>query len=227
MGVLLSESRRSVTSWCRRNTIGGDGTVAAIRRGQPGRPGALSRIQELELIDILRGTFPDQFGFTEQLWTRESLSALIQRRYQATMSTSDVGNYLRAWGVGPRKPIERACSLCADSVTRWLKTDYPTIEETAREQQADLYWIGRTRLYGVVPAPDILSAVSAQGRVRFVIATPSVDPPLVRDFLLRLTGREGRTVHVVVDGSWTRTEWPRRLPATIVPYALPACGRAA
>ena len=227
MGVLLSEARRSVTSWCRRNTIGGDGAVAAIRRGQSDRPDGLSRAQELELIDVLRGTYPEQFGLTEQLWTRESLAALIQRRYQATLSPAGVGDYLRAWGIGPRKPTERACSLCVDSVGRWLASDYPSIEESARVHHAGLYWVGRTRLYGVVPALDILSAVSTQGQVQFVIAAPTADQPLVRDFLLRLSGREGRSVHVVVDGSWTRAEWPRRLPARIVPYALPSCGRAA
>jgi hypothetical protein len=48
VGVALRDAGRSVTSWCRRHTIGGDGAVAAVRRGQrPGESGALSREQEL------------------------------------------------------------------------------------------------------------------------------------------------------------------------------------
>ncbi|MBO4209562.1 winged helix-turn-helix domain-containing protein [Micromonospora echinofusca] len=226
MGVALRDARRSVTSWCRRHTIGGDGAVAAARRGQrPGEPGTLSREEELELIDVLRGTYPDTFGLTDELWTRQSLAALVQRRFDRPLDATDLGAYLRAWGVGPREPRERACGLCVDAVERWVRVDYPAISRAAQEHGAEIYWIGRIRLRGTMPAADVISAVSARGRVRFMITTPSVDPPLPRDFLLRLSGEEGDPVHVIVDGSWPRGEWPRRLPARITLHPLPSCGR--
>ena len=217
-----------MTSWCRRHTIGGDGAVAAVRRGQrSGERDTLSREQELELIDVLRGTYPDGFGLDEPLWSRQSLATLIQRRYELAVEPTDVGTYMRAWGLREREPRERACGLCLDAVMRWMDSDYPAIVRSAQEHHADVYWIGRTRLHGVVPAADILSAVSVRGRVRFMITTPSVDPPLPRDFLLRLSGEDGRTVHVVVDGSWPTATWPRRLPPRIVLHPLPSCGRGA
>ena len=90
VGVALRDARRSVTSWCRRHTIGGDGAVAAVRRGQrQGEPGTLSREQELELIDVLRGVHPDEFGLDEELWTRQSLATLIQRRFDLPMDAGD------------------------------------------------------------------------------------------------------------------------------------------
>lgn len=202
--------------------------MAAVRRGhRTGEPGALSREQELELIDVLRGTFPDGFGLDDELWTRQSLGTLIERRYQLPLDATGVGAYMRAWGLRPREPRERACGLCVDAVADWMDRDYPAIVRSAQEHHAEIYWIGRTRLHGVAPAADLLSAASVRGRIRFMIATPSVDPPLPRDFLFRLSGEAGRTVHVIVDASWPTAEWPRRLPARIVLHPLPSCGRGA
>ncbi len=199
--------------------------MAAARRGQQASgTGSLSRDQELELIDALRGRYPDQLGLEDELWSRRSVATLIQRRYQLPLEPTDVGGYLRAWGIGPREPTDRACGLCVDAVNRWLVTDYPAIVRSAEEHHAELCWIGRTRLHGVVPAADVVHAASSRGQLRFMVTTPSVDPPLPRDFVLRLSGTDGRTVHVVVDGSWSKGEWPRRLPPRIVLHPLPSCG---
>lgn len=228
VGVALRGTRRSVTSWCRRHTIGGDGAVAAVRRGQrPGEPRTLSREQELELIDVLRGVYPDEFGLDEELWTRQSLTALIRHRFDLPLDAGAIGAYLRAWGLGPREPRERACGLCVSAVERWVRGEYPAITRAAQEHLAEVYWIGRVRLRGTMPAADVISAVSSRGRVRFMITSPPVDPPLPRDFVLRLSGVEERTVHLIVDGSWPKGEWPRRLPRRIVLHPLPSCGRAA
>lgn len=225
MTVLLKDARRSVTSWCRRHTIGGDGAVAAARhRQRAGEPGPLSREQELGLVEALRGHYPDGLGLDGELWTRQSVAALAQREYGQPIEPADVGGYLRAWGLGPREPTDRACGLCVDAVQRWLRSDYPTIVTSAREHQAELCWIGRTRLYGVVPAADILSAVSVRGGVQFAVA-PSAESRLSREFLLRLGDGSGRQVFAVVDGSWPHGEWPRRLPPWITLHPLPSCGR--
>lgn len=226
MTVLLKDARRSVTSWCRRHTIGGDGAVAAARHRQlAGESGPLSREQELGLVDALRGRYPDDQGLDGKLWTRHSVAALVRRRYGLPIEPADMGGYLRAWGLGPREPTDRACGLCVDAVQRWLRSDYPAIVRSAREHQAELCWIGRTRLHGVVPAADILSAVSVRDGVRFAVTTPSAEARPPRDFLLRLGGGTGRPVHAVVDGSWPHIEWPRRLPRWITLHPMPSCGR--
>ena len=202
--------------------------MVARRHGQrSGEPDELSREQELDLIDALRGTYPDQLGLDGELWTRQSVGALIERRYDLRVNPIAVEHYLQAWGIGPRKPTERACGLCVDAVARWLDQEYPAVLRSAHDHNAELFWIGRPRLHGVVPAADVISALSVRGRVQFMITTPSVDPPLPRDFLLRLSGEDGCAVHIVVDGSWARTEWPRRMPARIVLHALPSCERVA
>ncbi|MDG4828771.1 winged helix-turn-helix domain-containing protein [Solwaraspora sp. WMMD1047] len=225
MVVLLGDTRRSVTSWCRRNTIGGDSAVAAVRHPEQADRGPLSRAQELELIDLLRGTHPDECGFGEELWSRESVAALIRRRFDLAIQPGDVGGYLLAWGLGPREPTDRACGLCVDAVARWMRDDYPTIVASARERHEEVCWIGRTRLHGLTPAADIIAAESIRGRTQFMVTTAAPDTRLPRDFLIRLSGAAGRTVHVVVDNSWAKVDWPRRLPTHLILHPLPSCGR--
>ncbi|MFB9235431.1 winged helix-turn-helix domain-containing protein [Plantactinospora siamensis] len=208
--------------------MGGEGAIAAARRGEQAvTEPALSRRQELELIGLVRDHYPDDFGLDDELWSRHSLTDVINRRFQVSLDPTDVAGYLLAWGIGPREPTDRACRLCVAEVTDWMDREYPAIVRTAREHQAELYWVGRTRLQGASPSADVLSAVSTRGRTRFMLTAPSVDRSLPREFLLRLSGRDGRTVHAVVDGSWTRVEWPRRIPARIVLHPLPSCGRTA
>jgi Winged helix-turn helix len=201
--------------------------VAARRGPHAGGYEVLSRDQELDLIEALRGTYPDQVGLDGELWSRHTVVALVERMYGITLTPAAMGRYLTAWGLGPREPADRACALCVDAVVRWVERAYPAIVRSAQEHDAELCWIGRTRLHGVVPAADVVSAVSVRGRTQFMITTPSIDPPLPREFLLRLSGAEGRSVYVVVDGSWSRGEWPRRLPPRIVLYPLPSCERVA
>lgn len=199
--------------------------VARRPRQRSGETHPLSREQELDLIDTLRATYPEQFGLDGELWTRQSLAALIEQRYDVHLSAAEVGRYLGTWGLGPRKPTDRACGLCVNAVARWVEDDYPAIVRAAQEHHAELVWIGRTRLHGATPAADGLSAMSIRGRIQFMIATPAVDPPLPREFLLRLSGNSERPVYVVVDGSWAKPEWPRRLPPRISLHPLPSCGR--
>jgi hypothetical protein len=214
-----------VTIWCRRQRIGGDGVVAARRR--LGQGVSLRRDQELDLVDALRDRFPDAYALGGELWTRQSISALVHRRFGVDLSPTTAGRYLRTWGLAASTPEERACPLCAGAVARWMATAYPQIARAALDRRAELYWVGRTRLHGASPAADVLSAVSARGWVRFMLLSTGLAPAaataLQRQFMLRLSGIAERRAEVIVDGSWATAEWPRRLPRRIVLHALPSC----
>jgi hypothetical protein len=95
------------------------------------------------------------------------------------------------------------------------------------EHRAELCWVGRTRLGGVVPAAEVVSAITPRGRVQFMIVSAGIEPALPREFLLRLSGPQRRAVHVILDGSWGAGDWPRRLPRRIVTHVLPSCERPA
>jgi transposase len=208
----------SVTIWCQRQRIGGDGAVAARRRA--GQAASLSRAQELDLVDVLRDRFPEDLGVEGELWTRQGVAALVSQRYGLGLSPATVGRYLRSWGVTAGDPVERACPLCAAAVARWTADTYPGVQAAATEARAEVHWVGRTRLRGVSPAAEVLSAVSSQGWARFLVQSAKNGS---REFLLRLGA--DRPAHLIVDGSWPTAEWPRRLPPHLVAHALPSCER--
>ncbi|WP_173070013.1 winged helix-turn-helix domain-containing protein [Phytohabitans houttuyneae] len=214
----LSDARRQAAHWCRRHRAGGDGAVATRRRH-----GQLTRAQELTLIEAMRDRFPDQLDLAGPLWSRQAVAALVERIHNIRLSPAAAARYLRAWGLSTREPVDRACPLCAESVVRWQAEVYPGICRTAQRERADLCWVGKSRLHGINPATEVVSAVSTRGWVRFMV---TAEAELPRAFLTRLLPPSGRPVHVVVDASWSCTDWPRRVPDGVVLHPLPCCERA-
>ncbi|WP_232074665.1 winged helix-turn-helix domain-containing protein [Phytohabitans suffuscus] len=170
----------------------------------------------------MRDRFPDQLDLPGPLWSRQTVATLAERLHDSPMSPAAAARYLRAWGLTTREPLDRACPLCAAQVVRWQAEVYPTISHTAQKQRAELCWLGKSRLHGVASTTEVVSAVSARGWIRFMFTT---SPDLPRAFLSRLLPPSGRPAHVVVDGSWSHPEWPRRAPDGVILHALPCCER--
>lgn len=231
-GVAASEAgpsplaRRALVNWCRRHAKGGDAhTVGGRRTIRPGEPAPLTRSQQCDLADSLRDTLPGDYGLDGHLWSRRALGELINYRYGVVLSPTGVNRQLRAWGLGPRTPTERACPLCVGPVVSWLSGVYPGVARHARSVGAQVCWLGRSRLIGLCPGVDVLTAVTARGGLRFSVVTGQADAPLPTGFLARLTAHEGRGVHAILDGSFTAADWPRRTPPGVVLHPMPCCAR--
>lgn len=221
-------ARRALVNWCRRHAKPGDAAVAAAsarRLGRPGEPAPLTRAQQLDLADLLRGTHPGDHHLDGQLWTRRSLGELIHRRYGVRLTVRGINRQLKAWGLGPRTPAERACGLCVASVVSWLSRVYPDIVRRARAAGAQVCWAGRGRLAGLTPAAEVLTATTSRGGLRFAVSTGCAHAPVPGTFLSRLVAHEGRGVHVIMDGSLAQADWPRRPPAGVVLHPMPSCAR--
>ena len=175
--------------------------MAARRGHHAGGYEVLSRDQELDLIEALRGTYPDQVGLEGELWSRPSVVALVERLYGITLSPAAIGRYLTAWGLGPREPAERACALCVDAVVRWVERAYPAIVRSAQEHDAELCWIGRTRLHGVAPAAPPCSATPTDTTAARVskVRSPFL---VIRDTSTRSVARNASTA-AVARSAWT------------------------
>jgi len=219
-------ARRALVNWCRRHAKNGDAAVAAGRRlVRPGEPAPLTRAQQLDLADALRDTHPDDHGLPGRLWSRQSLAEIIHSRYGIRLTVRGVNRLLKAWGLGPRTPAERACALCVGAVVSWLTRAYPDIVRRARAAGAQVCWAGRSRLVGLSPAVEVVTAVTSRGGLRFAVSTGRAEAPLPAAFLSRLVAHEGRDVHVILDGSFAATDWPRRQPPGVVLHPMPCCAR--
>jgi hypothetical protein len=202
--------------------------VAAGRRGtRPGEPAPLTRTQELELLELLRDSYPDDHDLPGHLWSRQAITDLVERMFGLRLTARAVSRQLKTWGLGPRTPAERACSLCVAAVVAWLTRDYPQIMRHARRTGAQVCWAGRSRLYGATPAAEVISTVTTRGSVVFAVLTGRADGPVPAGLLGRLVAHEQRKLHVIMDGSFAMSDWPRRVPAGVLLHPMPSCARGA
>ncbi len=219
---LFGVSRYAVIKWVAAYREGGAAALAARRRGKmKGQGSRLTPSQAKEIADLVVGKCPDQLKLPFALWTREAVQQLIQQRYGVGVAITTVGNYLRAWGFTPQKPVRRAFEQNPVAVDRWLRETYPEIQRRAKAEDAIIYWgdemglrsdhaTGRTYgIRGQTPVIrgtgqrfgcNMISAVTNRGHLCFMVFSESFRVKLFLTFLRRLIKQSKRKVFIIVDG---------------------------
>jgi transposase len=223
VAATLGLHRKTVYGWLAKFREGGRDALAA--RPVPGRPPKLSGAQIARLYELIVGADPAQFSFEFALWTREMVRQVIRREFQVALSVVSVGRLLRTMGLSPQRPLYRAYQQNPEAVARWKAEQFPAIRKQAKAEGATIYFadeagirsdyhagttwapVGRTpvvRTTGARFSLNMLSAVSAQGALRFTVHEGTVNAAVFIDFCKRLlrdteqTG--GGPVYLVVDG---------------------------
>ncbi|HUY98558.1 MAG TPA: IS630 family transposase [Verrucomicrobiae bacterium] len=198
------------------------GGVAALgAQPIPGRPCKLTAAQLRTLVRLLDGKNPLQLRFQFALWTRAMIQELIWRQFEVSYSESAVGRLLRRLGYTPQCPLFRAYQQDPEAVQRWLDTAYPAIQRLARTEGATIYfedeagirsdhhggttWVRRgetpiVRTTGARFALNMLSAIAAQGQMRFMVTDQRVNASEFLTFLTRLLHNQDGPVFLIVDG---------------------------
>ena len=149
--------------------------VAMVRRG--GRPKASGRAltlqQERQVQDWVCRRCPDQMQLPFALWTRKAVQTLIARQCGVKLSIRGVGEYLERWGYTPQRPIRRAYAPRGQS---------PLIRVPARRKSLSL-----------------ISAITNQGKVRFMIYPGALRPRTLIKFMDRLIRDARRKVYLILD----------------------------
>src|ERR687884_20578 len=214
-------NRRFVGRWVQAAEQGGEAALAGRRRGRRrGEQKALSAAQEEGLRSLIARGCPDRFGLSFALWTRQAVRALIARESGVWLSLSVVGRYLRAWGFTAQQPIRRASERREGAVRAWLQNTYPAIARKAKAQGCEIQWADETGLssranYGRSFAPrghtpvirrpgkrfscSMISSLTNQGKLRFMIYEGALKAPIFLDFLRRLIREVARKRFVIVD----------------------------
>ena len=130
----------------------------------------------------------------------------IAERYKVKLSHSSVCRLLHQLGLSAQRPLWRAYQQNPEAVKHWLATEYPTIQRRARREGATIFFSdeagvrsdfhsgttwglrGRTPVVSSTDARfgvNLISAVSAQGQLRFMLTKGRVTAavPLARLFL--------------------------------------------
>jgi transposase len=146
---------------------------------------------------------------------------LLQEEFQLKLSLASVVRLLKQLGLTCQRPLFRAMEQDPGRVRRWRQQDYPVIREEARRCGAEIYFgdeggvrsdchagttwgiQGQTpvvRTSGQRSSVNMISAVSARGRRRFMLAKGKVNGLVFTEFLKRLMHGASRPVFLILDG---------------------------
>jgi transposase len=214
-------NRRFVGQWVKAAAQAGEAVLVGRRRGRrPGEQKALSAAQEDWLRGLIGRGCPDQYGLSFSLWTRQAVRALIARETGVWLTLPVVGRYLRAWGFTAQRPVRRATERRDEAVRAWLESTYPAIARRAKAQGCEIQWADETGLsnqanYGRSFAPrghtpvirrparrfaqSMISSLTNQGKLRFMIYEGALNTAIFLNFLRRLIREAACKLFVIVD----------------------------
>lgn len=220
---LLDVSRQSVNEWVAAHRRGGEGALAAGKRGRRvGEKTVLSASQQAQIARAIRDRNPDQLRLPGFLWTRALVCELIELRFGVRVSEKTAGRYLRVWGFSPQKPARRAFEQNPDAVAEWLDERYPAIKARAYREKARILWADETGLrsdhtagrswspVGQTPVVEgtgqrfganVVSVISNKGHLQFMVFKQRFIAAVFIEFLTRLVRQaKGQKIILILDG---------------------------
>ena len=239
----------TVSKWCRAYKKQGSQAIRVKKRGRPdGACRTLSAEQEKQIQKAIVDKEPDQLKLPFALWTRIAVQQLIKHLYAIEMPVRTVGEYLNRWGYTPQKPLRRAYEQNPKAVKKWLDEQYPTIVKRAKIEKAEIHWGDETGLcndsqHGRSYAPrgktpairlpankqriNLISSITNQGKVRFMLYRKTMNAQTMIKFLNRLIKDVGQKVYLIVDNlrvhhSKVVKEWLELHKEQIKVFYLPA-----
>jgi len=218
---LLGLSVHNTSRWWQWHQREGDAMLAVPKRGRKyGEKRHLTAEQEKQIRKMIVDHFPDQLKLQFALWDRQSVRQLIKLQFGFEMPIRTVGEYLSRWGYTPQKPIRKAYEQRPAEVSRWMEKSYPAIKAKAKAANAEIYWGDETGLAtsgnvvrGYAPAgktPELrlnarkehvsmISAVSNQGKLRFMLYENAMNGKRLIEFMKRLVNDVDRKVILILD----------------------------
>jgi transposase len=218
---ILGVARETVSRWWLAYREEGIEGLAGKRTGRPEGSGRLlTEEQEDQIIETLVEKTPEALGIPSALWSRSAVCELIRRHGGPKLAERTVGDYLARWGFTPQKPVRKSYRQDDEAVRQWLEETYPKIEARAKAEGAEIHWADETgvrsgtfvgRGYAVPGNPpelmvpgqrftvNMISSITNQGQVRWMLYTGKMTAALFVEFLTRLIRRASCKVFLIVD----------------------------
>ena len=199
----------------------GNRAIAKKQRGRRlGDQRTLEEEQETAMQKMITDKTPEQIKLPFALWTRQAVQQLIKQQYRIAMPIRTVGEYLKRWGFTAQRPAKQAYEQNPKAVKKWLEEEYPGIVHQAKEEGGEIHWCDETgvrndesagrgyapkgktpimRLNANRKSISMISAVTNQGKVRFMVYKNTMNAELFIKFMGRLIKDAGRKVFFIVD----------------------------
>jgi transposase len=221
IAAILGVREETVSRWCVRYEHGGEAAIPGDRTGRPvGSGRLLDARRETAIQQLIDTKVPQELGIPQALWTRAAVAELIAQQTDQRLPIRTVGAYLARWGYTPQKPVRKAYKQVPEEVANWLEKTYPDLERRAAKEDAEIHWGDETgvrsacqhsRGYArpqntpelLVPGSrfsvNMISTITNQGKVRWMIYEGKMNAALFLVFLSRLIASAAKKVFLVVD----------------------------
>ena len=199
---------------------GNEAIKPKVRGRRKGAKRKLTVEQETAVQKLLVDKMPDQLKLPFALWTRDAVRLIIKQLYHIDLPVRTMSDYLKRWGFTPQKPVKRAYEQDPKKISQWLETEYPEIAARAKQEKAEIQWGDETGIQntaynakGFSPkgkAPiiklnakkssiNMISAITNQGKARFMLYREKMSSKVFIKFLSRLIKDASRKVFLIVD----------------------------
>jgi transposase len=211
----------TASRWLREYHRHGAASFREQSRGRAyGTHRTLTAAQESDLWNLMVTFTPDELNIPFALWTRKAVQELIRWRCHVAIPLRTVGEYLKRWGFTPQKPLKRAYEQDPATIERWLTEEYPSIVHQAHQEHGEIHWGDETGIQNtchhgrgyapcgetpVVEQPgqrirlNMISTVTNQGKIRFMVYETTMTSVLLITFLSRLIKDAPHKVFLIVD----------------------------
>jgi len=218
---LLEVSRAAVGKWWRAYQKEGVNGLQLKKRGRgQGEKRRLTPDQEKGIQKMLIDKTPNQLKLPFALWTRKAVQEAILHHYELRLPIRTVGEYLSRWGFTPQKPIKRSYEQQPELIKKWLDEEYPGIARRAKKEKAEILWGDETGISSednrgrgyaprgqtpVVHSPgarfstSMISAISNEGLLRFMVYGGALQVDTFIDFLRRLIKDNDQKIFLIID----------------------------
>jgi transposase len=221
LAELLGVCHETISRWWTAYRADG---LPALPGGRTGRPLGSGRFLSDQQAQRLQARIdfhsPEEGGIPHASWTRRAVRDLIRQEFGIDLAERTVGLYLRRWGYTSKRPSRHARRQDPDEVEQWLLETYPTIEEQAAREGAEILWTDEVgvaadhhpgcgyarageRAIMDVPGPHLrvnrISAISNEGTVRFMTYRGALNAAVFLLFLQKLVAGAGRKILLIAD----------------------------
>ena len=209
-------SSGSVSHWFTK--VERNGKESLRSRKAKGKEPKINLEERLEIIEWVKED-ARSFGFPTPLWTCKQIQILIKKRFEKTISISNVWELLRKANLTPQKPKKIAFEKDEKAVEKWIREEWPKINAIVRRRQAMLYfqdeagvslipylrttWAPKgekpiIKVTGKKGGVCVSSAISPAGRMVFRIEKGRMTSETYIDFLAKIILQHPRRKVVVI-----------------------------
>lgn len=156
---------KSVSRWFVKSSKFGEHSLRKTKA--KGAKPKLTINEKIDIINCLKESAIN-FGFETPLWTAKRIQQLIIKRKKVKIHISNICGWLKKIGLTPQKPKKNPPQRDERLVKKWIKHEWPKIEEHRRRWQAILYFIDEA---GISLIPYVGRTWAQKGKTPIISVT--------------------------------------------------------